>query len=75
MRMIFLTTLLFTLSACKEEVQTVDFFKSSPKARAETLSDCEVGQASEANCRNARAAQDLVDSQDDRSVVEQYFGE
>jgi hypothetical protein len=74
MRMIFLTTLLITLSACKE-VQTVDFYKSSPEARADTLSDCEIGQASKANCRNARAAQDIVDSQDDRSVVEQYFGE
>lgn len=75
MRMIFLTALLITLSACKEEVQTVDFFKSSPEARAETLSDCEIGQASKANCRNARTAQDIVDSQDDRSVVEKYFGE
>ena len=74
MRMIFLTTLLITLGACKE-VQTVDFYKSSPEARADTLSDCEIGQASKANCRNARAAQDIVDSQDDRSVVEQYFGE
>ncbi len=74
MKMIFLTALLITLSACKEEAQTVDFYKSSSEARADTLSDCEIGQASKVNCRNARAAQDVVDSQDDRSVVEQYFG-
>ncbi|WP_416543924.1 MULTISPECIES: EexN family lipoprotein [Phaeobacter] len=73
--MIFLTALLFTLSACREEAHSVDFFKSSPEARADTMSACEIGLGSETNCRNAHAAQDIVESQNNRSVVEQYFGE